>query len=234
MSSQLFDTAIQVHLRRLRTHVLSLSPSSSGEIRSYFQNQGQDVASIVEPIEIFLRVVEATRSSSALSEIPMIWGCIRYILCVVHDRSSSNPGSTALEHVSRRLRLYDNYPSHALQGMDLRIAEVYGNLLGLLYTIQKSFHHRGKIAVFFQKATSRHWPGSELQKAVDEFDGAQNRLEAELRRKYDSSSEDNEKWVRSEVEKIRKVGTWPRREERKKIFLTSGFLVMPASGSVAY
>ncbi len=80
MSSQAFDTAIQRHLCRLGTHRSSLSPSSSGEIHSHFQNQGQDVASIVEPIETFLRVVEATRSCSALSEIPMIWGCIKYIL----------------------------------------------------------------------------------------------------------------------------------------------------------
>ncbi|KAK0216659.1 hypothetical protein EDD85DRAFT_869817 [Armillaria nabsnona] len=236
MASQAFDTAIQTHLRRLGTHRFSLSPSSSEEIHSHFQNQGQDVASIVEPIETFLRVVEATRSCSALSEIPTIWGCIKYILMGVgHDRSSSSHISTALEHVSRRLRVYDNYPSHAvLQGMDLHITDVYGTLLGLLYKIQKSFRHRGKMAVFFKRATFRYWAGSELQKAADEFDSAQDRLEAELRRQCNSSSETDNEWVRSEVEKIRKVGTWPRRQERRKIFLTTGLMVLPASGSMAY
>ncbi|PBK91974.1 hypothetical protein ARMGADRAFT_1013723 [Armillaria gallica] len=235
MSSHAFDTAIQTHLRRLGTHRFSLSPSSSGEIHSHFQNQGQDVASIIEPIETFLRVVEATKSCSALSEIPMIWGCVKYILMGVgHDRSSSSPISTTPEHISRRLRVYDNYPSHALQGMDLRITDVYGTLLGLLYKIQKSIRHRGKMAIFFKRATFRYWTGSELLKAVNEFDSAQDRLEAELRRQYDSSSKTDDEWIRSEAEKIRKVGTWPRREERRKICLTTGLMVFPASGSMAY
>ncbi|KAK0482780.1 hypothetical protein IW261DRAFT_1469659 [Armillaria novae-zelandiae] len=234
MSTQPFNTAIQAHLHHLKTHRFSLPPSCSEEIHLYFHNLGLDVASIVEPIDSFLRVVEATRSCSALSEIPIIWGCIKYILGVVHDRPSLSTRSTSLEHISRRLRLYHNYPLHALQSMDLRIAEVYCNLLGLLCKIQKPFRHRGKIAVLFKRATSRYWAASELQKAVDDLDSAQDRLEAELHRQYDSSSETDNEWVRSEVEKIQKVGTWPRREERRKTFLTTGFMVMPASGSIVY
>lgn len=93
---------------------------------------------------------------------------------------------------------------------------------------------RSYVAIFFKRATFRYWTGSELLKAVNEFDSAQDRLEAGLRRQYDSSSKTDDEWVRSEVEKIRKVGTWPRREERRKICLTTGLMVFPASGSMAY
>ncbi|SJL16008.1 uncharacterized protein ARMOST_19522 [Armillaria ostoyae] len=144
------------------------------------------------------------------------------------------PVSTALEHISRRLHSYDEYSSHALQDMDLHIADVYGALLRLFYDIRKSLRRGGKLAAFIKVAASRYSTGSELKKAVDEFDSAQDRLEAELRRQYDSSSESDDEWARSELDKLRKIGTWPRREERRKTCLTSGLLVLPASGSMAY
>ncbi|KAK0457208.1 uncharacterized protein EV420DRAFT_513172 [Desarmillaria tabescens] len=234
MSSQTLHTAFEDYILRFRTHKPTLSPSNPGDIRSHFQ--GTNAAStIIDPMESFLRVIEATGRASALSEIPMIWGCIKHILTdIIHEPSLFTPVSSALEHMLRRLYFYDDYPSHTPQDMGFHIADVYGAVLGLLYKIQKSFGNRGKVAAFVKVTISRHSVGSELQKAVNEFDSAQDRLEIALRVQCDSSSETSDEWVRSEIQKIRKDGTWPRRGERRKTCLMSGFQVMPASGSMAY